>query len=574
MFVFRCKMCDGTLELDSTQTVAECEYCHTKQTLPKLNDEKRANLYDRANHFRYNNEFDKAMMIYENILNEDTTDAEAYWSLVLCRYGIEYVEDPVSHKRVPTVNRAQYVSVLDDDNYKSALSYADISQRHIYEEEAKTINEIQKGILEISQKEQPFDVFICYKETDSNGRRTPDSVLANDLYHQLTQEGYRVFFSRITLEDKLGVEYEPYIFAALNSAKVMVVLGTKPEYFNAVWVKNEWSRYLTLIRQGQKKILIPAYRDMDAYDLPDAFSHLQAQDMSKLGFMQDLIRGINKITQASSNSGYTAENRTGNNINNINVNIDALIKRVFMFLEDGEFAEAKKYCERILDMNPECPEAYLGKMLVEYRLSCKEELQNMIDTFEDSNDYRKILRFGDDKLKAELNEYISKIKENKEIHYYNVLYESAKNSMDLAKTESEYRDCAKEFEKISEWKDSAELAAKCYELADECDKAKAKDDILNEAKCEMASKTNKGYSTAIYLFSKIPGWKDADEQKAFCEAKLEDIRKLHAEQERIRAQMEYDESSFENKASESFALKGILAIIVVAIIISIIIANI
>lgn len=55
-------------------------------------------------------------------------------------------------------------------------------------------------------------MFICYKETDASGRRTPDSVLANDLYHQLTQEGFKVFFARITLEDKLGTAYEPYIF--------------------------------------------------------------------------------------------------------------------------------------------------------------------------------------------------------------------------------------------------------------------------------------------------------------------------------------------------------------------------
>ncbi len=82
-------------------------------------------------------------------------------------------------------------------------------------------------------------MFICYKESDANGRRTPDSVLANDLYHQLTQEGFKVFFARITLEDKHGSAYEPYIFAALNSAKVMVVLGTRPEYLTAVWVKNE-----------------------------------------------------------------------------------------------------------------------------------------------------------------------------------------------------------------------------------------------------------------------------------------------------------------------------------------------
>ena len=295
MITFKCKMCGGDLEFEQGASVAECPYCGTTQTLPKLDDDKRANMYDRANHFRRQNEFDKAMAIYEQILQEDRTDAEAYWSLVLCRYGIEYVEDPVSHKRVPTVNRVQYASILADEDYKSALQYADTIQRGVYEAEANAIAEIQKGILDISKKEKPFDVFICYKETDANGRRTPDSVLANDMYHQLTKEGFKVFFSRITLEDKIGTAYEPYIFAALNSAKVMVVLGTKPEYFNAVWVKNEWSRYLALIRAGADKTLVPAYRDMDPYDLPDEFAHLQAQDMGKLGFMQDLIRGIKKI---------------------------------------------------------------------------------------------------------------------------------------------------------------------------------------------------------------------------------------------------------------------------------------
>ena len=91
-----------------------------------------------------------------------------------------------------------------------------------------------------------------------------------------------MFFSKITLEGKLGTAYEPYIFAAINSAKVMVVIGSKSEYFNAVWVKNEWSRYLSLIKNGANKILIPAYRDMDPYDLPEEFSHLQAHGKAAL----------------------------------------------------------------------------------------------------------------------------------------------------------------------------------------------------------------------------------------------------------------------------------------------------
>ena len=125
MSIFKCKMCGGALEIKDGESVAVCEYCGTKQTLPKLDDEKRANLYDRAGHFRRMSDFDKAMALYEEILREDGTDAEAYWSIVLCRYGIEYVEDPATHRRIPTVNRAQLTSILADEDYKAALTYAD-----------------------------------------------------------------------------------------------------------------------------------------------------------------------------------------------------------------------------------------------------------------------------------------------------------------------------------------------------------------------------------------------------------------------------------------------------------------
>ena len=227
------------MEIREGMTTVRCPYCGTIQTLPKLNDAHRIRLFDRAGHFRRNNEYDKAMAMYEQVLSEDQTDSEAYWSIVLCRYGIEYVEDPVTHKRIPTVNRMQYASILADEDYKAALRYADVVQAKLYEQEADAIDRIQKGILQVSQREPPYDVFICYKEVDENGMRTQDSVLADEVYYRLTREGFRVFLARITLEDKLGMAYEPYIFSALHSARVMVVIGTCPENFQSVWVRNE-----------------------------------------------------------------------------------------------------------------------------------------------------------------------------------------------------------------------------------------------------------------------------------------------------------------------------------------------
>lgn len=528
MAVFKCKMCGGTLEFAPGDTVAVCDSCGTKQTLPKLDDQRRANLYDRANHFRRNNEFDKAMGIYEQILNEDKTDAEAYWSLVLCRYGIEYVEDPATHKRIPTVNRAQFTSIFDDDNYKSALQYADAAQRALYEQEAEAINEIQKGILAISQKEEPFDVFICYKETGSDGRRTRDSVLATELYHQLTGEGFKVFFSRITLEDKLGTAYEPYIFAALNSAKVMVVLGTKPEYFNAVWVKNEWSRYLALIKNGAKKVLIPAYRDMDPYDLPEEFSHLQAQDMSKLGFMQDLIRGIKKITAGSAPKAASAAAPAVGGIH-----IEPLLKRAFLFLEDGNWQEADAYCEKVLDQDPECAEAYLGKMMAELQVHKKEDLSSCFFTFENLDNYRKILRFADDKLKAEIAGYNAAIKERNERTLLEKAYKEAVGAMESAGDEAAYQQAAQQFDAISSYKDAGERAEQCRANAENC----RKDAVYAQAKklADEEGFTKNGkiprLEDAIAKYESIPGWKDADEQILACRRRIEEIR---VEEERMK----------------------------------------
>ena len=525
MAVFKCKMCGGTIEFEPGASVGVCDSCGTKQTLPRL-DDRRAALYERANRFRRSNDFDKAMSIYEQILNEDSTDAEAYWSIVLCRYGVEYVEDPASHRRIPTVNRAQFTSIFADEDYKAALQYADGAQRAIYEDEARAIDELQKGILRISAKEEPFDVFICYKETDTDGRRTRDSVLANELYHQLTLEGFKVFFSRITLEDKLGTAYEPYIFAALNSAKVMVVLGTKPEYFNAVWVRNEWSRYLSLVKQsGGKKILIPAYRDMDPYDLPEEFSHLQAQDMSRLGFMQDLIRGIKKIIGTDAPRPAVRETVVVSETATT-ANVAPLLKRAFMFLEDGNFREADEYCEKVLDQEPENAMAYLGKLMAELHARKPEELADCYVPFDDDGNYQKAIRFGDKALVDALEGYNARIRERDEEARMTEIYDDAKRRYEAAQTQKACLHAASLFESIASFRDAEQLAAACREKAEVC----RKDEIYNAAKVKMHGTRIESYEEAIRDFESIPGWKDAAEQIDLCREKIEALKEAEEKQ--------------------------------------------
>lgn len=398
MSFFKCKMCGGTIEFEQGATVGVCDSCGTKQTLPKTNDDVIANLFNRANNLRLKCEFDKAEAIYEKIVQQDDSEAEAHWGIVLCKYGIEYVEDPKTFQRIPTCHRTLFDAVTSDPDYLAAIDYSDAAQQSIYESEARAIDRIQRDILAIVKNEKPFDVFICYKETDESGKRTIDSTIANDIYYQLTQEDFKVFYAAITLEDKLGQEYEPYIFAALNSAKVMLVIGTKPEYFSAVWVKNEWSRYLKLMKTDRSKLLIPCYRDMDAYDLPEDFAHLQAQDMSKIGFINDIVRGIKKVIQpATSKAPVVTPVATAPAAH---VEIAPLLKRIELFLEDGEFDRADDFCEQVLNIDPTNADAYIFKLLVEYKCHSKNNLSSLDRSIKGSKNFAKVIRFGTDDQKA------------------------------------------------------------------------------------------------------------------------------------------------------------------------------
>lgn len=400
MAVFKCKMCGGNLDVQEGMTVCECEYCGSIQTIPQLDHEKKINLFTRANRLRIACEFDKASAVYESIVTEFPEEAEAYWGLVLCKYGIEYVDDPKTARKIPTCHRSSFDNVMDDQNFDMVMEYSNPTSRAVYRDEAKAIEELRADIIEVSSREEPYDIFICYKETDTLGERTIDSVIAQDVYDALTEKGYKVFFSRITLEDKLGQEYEPYIFAALNSAKVMLAFGTDYEYYNAVWVKNEWSRFLSLIEKGQKKTLIPCFKGIDAYDMPKEFTRLQAQDMGKIGAIQDLVRGIGKIlgtegTTPSSNSYTGAVSAKGS----------ALVQRGNMALEDGDFTGAESYFERALDANPLDARAYLGKFFAACGLVSFADFEDKVCWLENSKEFKRAEQFADPQLSEELKAF-------------------------------------------------------------------------------------------------------------------------------------------------------------------------
>ena len=292
---FKCKICAGSLSINPQTKIAVCDYCGTKQALPMFGDDSSKVLFERGNQYLLHNEYDKAENIFNQLLSVNPNDAEIYWDLVLCKYGVTYAKDPKTEKYIPTCNRTHTESVFSNPNYKKAIELSLSEKAELYKQDAEIIDKIQKGILEVSKKEKPFDIFISYKETDDAGYRTKDSIAALKLYEKLTSLGYKVFFARVTLESKVGEEYEPIIYAALSSSKVMITICSSQEYIQAPWVKNEWSRFLIMRRNNISKTLIPVYYDMDSSELPEEFALLSAQNMKADDFEQELIRGIKKL---------------------------------------------------------------------------------------------------------------------------------------------------------------------------------------------------------------------------------------------------------------------------------------
>ena len=540
MAIIKCKICGGDIALTADKTFGVCEFCGSTMTLPRIDDEQRAAAFNRGNHFRRIGEFDKALAVYERIVQEDDTDAEAHWCCALCRFGIEYVEDPETLEYLPTCHRASFDSFLEDVDYQAALQYSDGITNRQYQKDAAKIAEVQRGILAASQNTKPFDVFICYKESDENGERTRDSMLAQDIYYQLTDQGRRVFFSRITLEEVAGTQYEPYIFAALNSAKVMVVVGTKPEHLNAVWVRNEWSRFLSMMKKDRNKLLLPCYRDMDPYEMPEQLAVLQSYDMAKIGFIQDLTRGIAKVLDAD-NKPQPGPSAT---VKSTATPASPLLQRAFLFLEDGSWDNANTYCEKVLDTEPQNAMAYVGKLMAELGVRRMEDLRNQEDSFANRNNYQKALRFADEELKTTLTGYIAYITGRNDSERLELMYKRAKMAMGVT-TEFMYKEAAKLFEELAGYKDSAACARECYEKAEII----RKDGILASAKSKMIGSLASNYEDAIEQFKTIPGWKDADRQIQICQEKVAKLRRTEdAIQKNKERQEEESRMFFENAA--------------------------
>jgi len=186
---------------------------------------------------------------------------------------------------VATCNYAQGESIFTNENYNEALHNApDNYAATYYEDEARTIDRLNQDILAIASSSDngDFDIFICYKHSaiDNPNLRTEDYDHAKDVYTQLKDMGYKVFFAPETMNKEAGRRYEPFIYNALRTAKIMLVICTRKEHVEWAWVLNEWRRYLRIMEKDYDRYLIPCCHGMNATELPFELEQMQSFDIN------------------------------------------------------------------------------------------------------------------------------------------------------------------------------------------------------------------------------------------------------------------------------------------------------
>ena len=243
--------------------------------------------------------FDDAEDHFREFIKEYPDHSDGYWGLVRARYGIKY-EDDTKGKSVPSCYKSSYRDFRRDSDFLMALSCAENDS--IYDnlqKKAKLIADVCKEWREEAKKDS-YDVFISFKAPDKeSGISDEDQKEMEHLYTHLLGEGYRVFFSPYSMRKHSGKHYDSYIFNALQSARVQIVYGSKPEYFTSTWVQNEWTRFLRMTANGEKKkgSCIVVYNGFNPNMLPHDLRKLQAIDASKNNrmFYHDLLDVIKKV---------------------------------------------------------------------------------------------------------------------------------------------------------------------------------------------------------------------------------------------------------------------------------------
>ena len=336
----------------SLQTLSAVQSIDGKvETVTRTSDLKsRLNLaQDRVNNY----EFTEACNTCRAILKDYPNSVDALWCYLQAEFGIVYLRGYNESYAKPTfcypMDRASKIRFCDHEYYKKIMLLLkdDHAQRSVYEARQREIDKAIATLKNDLSKKPEYDVFICVKiglATDNNQVVDPNSKTldfdqyAQRIYRELTSRGLRVFCSQISQAQ--GIAYDEQIWSAMLRSKKILVIGTRREYLESVWVQCEWRRWMYLRHIGVRApdsfvALIPS---------EDEWSYIRPRewDEQRITIYTDIDSAINAIIDTPTATVPTNPDTQSRLIRDIRVLLDW----------DQNFSEAQERLEPLLRAMP------------------------------------------------------------------------------------------------------------------------------------------------------------------------------------------------------------------------------
>lgn len=434
----KCLECGGEVIFCQDNLTCKCKYCGNTFILNKPLSDENFIKFQMATEYLDTFKFSDAKRLFCNILEQNEDFYECYWGAFLADYGIQFGLNRFG-EQVPTCHRANNQTVFDNHFYKKALFYADTLNKKRYIESATKIENVRKNIILNINIDKGYDVFICFKATEifDPNRRTIDYEFGNNIYEFLTKKGYKVFFSAKTLYEVKEQEFEPYIYKALSSCRVMLLLCSSIEKIESPWVKNEWGRFLDMhLGNGVVPICGNRMENFSPSALPselqkynaiifdenvlnnielkvDSFfeDRIKLNDEEKLKKLNEInrlelknenekiIQELNEIKKAISQTNLNNSSNKGSYVDE-----NYIIKNAYTYCKNKNFIEANNLIKNN-DISLNNPDFFVLNLLIEKKYPSFDEYFEALKIDEEIENDENILSI----IKLGLNPYRNKI---------------------------------------------------------------------------------------------------------------------------------------------------------------------
>ena len=410
MAIIKCKHCGTDIEA-TEQGLLVCEECGGLQTAPIMDNAKKIQYFNLATRLRLAKDYEKGLQMYTK-LAEQFDEVEPYYGKVLCKYGVQYVDEDV------VCEIENFVSVIEDEDYQHACELATDDEFELLEQEAALIDDYQqtarakaasaakknaeveakakakaeaeaaakakkeKEFRGFYQEAESYDIFILV--SDKNRKDNEVYQLAKGIKGVLKDDGKKVFFPHTDLK---GLEdgdpkKEAYLQKALETSKLMILFAGSKEELKFYKVSDRLDSYVDLMSNDNTKVLVPCFQNIASGEIPASIKNIKALDLAKESFIDDLMDSVDKIFKVKVEPLKPEEKYYG---------------KALTALDKADFDTAIKNIDLCIKSNSKFPDSYRVAILASNKVTKESDLEGPIN---DNKYYKMALEEGDTSVNA------------------------------------------------------------------------------------------------------------------------------------------------------------------------------